>query len=165
MRVRIPARFGLRNCGHGGSKLGIPSRLYPYGFKLLEAINPGWKSFACHFYQESPPSSDDGCAIMYSYPATKMAEMRIDAYRAIFVLERIATAAPVAITMDDAAISPHRIRFTFPSFDACSWKKGEETVNHDGQNPAKTPDASPTRRMMIVISSLLHVIRLTTSYP
>lgn len=90
---------------------------------------------------------------MYSYPVTKTPQIPTDAQKAMLLDERRETAAPVATTIAVAAISPQRIRRTFPAFASCSWKNGEETVNHEGQNPAKTPDASPTRRIMIVISS------------
>jgi hypothetical protein len=55
-----------------------------------------------------------------------------------------------------AAISPHRMRFTFPAFASCSWKNGLATVNQlsYGQNPANTPEASPTRRIKITARSL-----------
>src|SRR6266481_5075838 len=85
---------------------------------------------------------------MYSYPPTNTAHVATDIQkgRPDFVCHEIAT--PVAITMAVAPTSPHRIRRMFPSFASCSWKKGELTVNHDGQNPANTPDASPTIRGM-----------------
>ena len=82
----------------------------------------------------------------------------------IFLPVRTETAAPVATTMDVAAISPHRILFTLPSFAAWSLKKGELTVNHDGQNPANTPEASPMRRMMMVMSSAASVVAMIDSY-
>ena len=64
-------------------------------------------------------------------------------------------AIPVAMTIPVAAASPHLIRLMFPSFASWSWKKGEDTVNHDGQKPAKTPLASPMSRGMSTSSSVL----------
>lgn len=79
------------------------------------------------------------------------------AYSAVSLADLDDTASPVPITMVDAATSPHRMRLMFPSFAACSWKNGDDTVNHDGQNPANTPEASPTNNMIMVTSSLFHV--------
>ena len=74
------------------------------------------------------------------------------------------TAAPVAMTIAVAAASPQRIRFTLPDLASWSWKKGEETVNQLGQKPAKTPEASPMRRMMMVISSIVGFSRMVSAY-
>lgn len=90
---------------------------------------------------------------MYSYPATNTAQIKIEPYSGSFDVVRNETANPVATTIAVAAISPQRIRLTFPSFDSCSWKNGLDTVNHDGQNPANTPLASPIKRIRIVMSS------------
>jgi len=104
---------------------------------------------------------------MYSYPPTKIAQIATDAQKGSLLVLLQDTAAPVAKTIADAATSPQRIRRMLPSFACCSWKKGEETVNHDGQKPANTPLASPIKRMMMVISSLPtrdHHLR-STEYP
>src|SRR5271154_4254503 len=91
-----------------------------------------------------------------------MAEITIDARRRMWLGRLRLTAQPVATTVIVAAISPALIRFTFPSFAAWSWRNGLATVNHDGQNPANTPLASPmssTRMMMsswASIGSALH---------
>src|SRR5208282_4404347 len=92
----------------------------------------------------------DGWAIWYSYPAMKIAQIAADATRANGPTSPVDTAHPVPITITVAATSPARMRLTFPSFAACSWKNGEATVNHDGQKPANTPDASPISRIRIV---------------
>src|SRR6185369_5880897 len=83
---------------------------------------------------------------MYSYPPMNTAHVATEIQKGIpdFVCAEIAT--PVATTIAVAATSPHRMRLMLPSFASCSWKNGEDTVNHEGQNPAKTPDASPMIR-------------------
>lgn len=96
-----------------------------------------------------------GWAIINSYPATNIAEIAIATISGNVLPVRFQTAHPVAMTIADAAASPHLIRLMFPDLASCSWKKGEDTVNQDGQNPANTPDASPMRRIIIVMSSLL----------
>ena len=75
------------------------------------------------------------------------------------------TAAPVATTIAVAAASPHLMRFTFPALASWSWKNGEDTVNHEGQKPAKTPEASPINKIMIVMSSIVGFAIIVLVYP
>src|ERR1035437_1423112 len=85
----------------------------------------------------------------------KIAEIASAPQNGMFDFEPRDAAQPVASTMAVAAALPCRMRLTLPAFASWSWKNGLATVNHDGQNPAKTPDASPMSRIRMTICSWL----------
>src|SRR6185437_4150518 len=137
----VPAEQAVRLQAPG---VGQPEQAEPDRYHPCTAVAAPGGSWS--------PSGLDGFAIWYAYPAMNTAAIAA-AKNSGRRLPGPDTAQPVPRTLTLAAISPARKRPTLPALASWSWKNGDATVNHDGQNPANPPDASPISRIRITASS------------